>query len=217
MPRTLAAACPCTNTQRAHAHARTQVFNVPGRCFPVDVIHSLEDHQRDYVDAAVDVVLQVHIQQPPGASACLDVSILDVGETGACLAAPNWVGIGTFVVVGVICALTAVSSWGVLPRGSVQEELRGAAVQCAACRHLQRHVPALSFGRLWELCMRRRLQKNACAFVGKVFVWEVRMHWYVRAPSSQGDIHRAWVLCRGHASSQGPCKCTAGNWRTPGG
>ena len=43
-----------------------QVFNVPGRCFPVDVIHSREDHQRDYINAAVDTVLQVHMDQPPG-------------------------------------------------------------------------------------------------------------------------------------------------------
>jgi len=28
----------------------------------------MEDHQRDYVDAAVDVVLQVHLKQPPGGS-----------------------------------------------------------------------------------------------------------------------------------------------------
>jgi hypothetical protein len=47
--------------------ARPQVFNVPGRCFPVDVIHAREDHSHDYVAAAVDTVLQIHTRQPPGA------------------------------------------------------------------------------------------------------------------------------------------------------
>ena len=43
-----------------------QVFNVPGRCYPVDVIHTLEDHQSDYVDAAIDTVMQIHCNQPEG-------------------------------------------------------------------------------------------------------------------------------------------------------
>lgn len=42
------------------------VFTVPGRCFPVDIIHAAEEHLRDYADAAVDVALQVHTRQPPG-------------------------------------------------------------------------------------------------------------------------------------------------------
>ncbi|KAF8068452.1 DEAH4 [Scenedesmus sp. PABB004] len=42
------------------------VFNVPGRCFPVDVIHSTEDHLQDYASAAVDAALQIHLHQPPG-------------------------------------------------------------------------------------------------------------------------------------------------------
>ena len=37
----------------------------------MDVIHSMEDHQRDYIDAAVDVVLQVHTMQPPGELRCM--------------------------------------------------------------------------------------------------------------------------------------------------
>jgi hypothetical protein len=48
-----------------------QVFNVPGRCFPVDVIHSQDDHMQDYAAAAVDTALQIHLQQPPGAQAKL--------------------------------------------------------------------------------------------------------------------------------------------------
>eukprot|EP00798_Chlamydomonas_sp_ICE-L_P007628 gene7628-786_t len=52
-----------------------QVFNVPGRCFPVDIIHTKEDHQADYstaaidVDystAAIDVIMQIHLDQPEG-------------------------------------------------------------------------------------------------------------------------------------------------------
>ncbi|KAF6250725.1 DEAH-box nuclear pre-mRNA splicing factor [Scenedesmus sp. NREL 46B-D3] len=42
------------------------VFNVPGRCFPVDIIHSQDDHMQDYAAAAVDTALQIHLQQPPG-------------------------------------------------------------------------------------------------------------------------------------------------------
>jgi hypothetical protein len=43
-----------------------QVFNVPGRCFPVDIIHSTDDHMQDYAAAAVDTALQLHLNQPPG-------------------------------------------------------------------------------------------------------------------------------------------------------
>ena len=43
-----------------------QVFNVPGRCYPVDIIHTMVDHQSDYSAAAIDVVLQIHLEQPPG-------------------------------------------------------------------------------------------------------------------------------------------------------
>ena len=42
------------------------VLTVPGRCFPVDIIHAREDPGRDYVGAAVDAVLQIHTRQPPG-------------------------------------------------------------------------------------------------------------------------------------------------------
>ncbi|EFJ40817.1 DEAH-box nuclear pre-mRNA splicing factor [Volvox carteri f. nagariensis] len=42
------------------------VFNVPGRCFPVDIIHTLEDHLSDYVSAAIDTVMQIHTSQPDG-------------------------------------------------------------------------------------------------------------------------------------------------------
>ena len=44
------------------------VFNVPGRCFPVNIIHSLEDHSRDYAEAAVDTALDIHCNQPEGAA-----------------------------------------------------------------------------------------------------------------------------------------------------
>jgi hypothetical protein len=39
---------------------------VPGRCYPVEIIHSQEDHLKDYVDAAIDTVLQIHTTQPAG-------------------------------------------------------------------------------------------------------------------------------------------------------
>jgi ATP-dependent RNA helicase DHX8/PRP22 len=43
------------------------VLSVPGRAYPVDVIHAREDPGSDYVGAAVDAVLQVHTGQPEGA------------------------------------------------------------------------------------------------------------------------------------------------------
>lgn len=46
-----------------------QVFNVPGRCYPVDIIHSQDDHMQDYVSAAIDTALQIHLHQPEGARA----------------------------------------------------------------------------------------------------------------------------------------------------
>lgn len=51
-----------------HTFLSLQVFNVPGRCFPVDVIHSTEDHgeERKYLHAAVDTALQVHVTEGPG-------------------------------------------------------------------------------------------------------------------------------------------------------
>lgn len=43
-----------------------QVLSVPGRCFPVDVVHSLEDHTRDYMQAAIDTAIDIHAEQPEG-------------------------------------------------------------------------------------------------------------------------------------------------------
>lgn len=42
------------------------VFNVPGRTFPVEVVHSLEDHVTDYEAAAVDTAIDIHCNRPEG-------------------------------------------------------------------------------------------------------------------------------------------------------
>ncbi|KAL4440347.1 hypothetical protein ABPG75_003348 [Micractinium tetrahymenae] len=42
------------------------VFHVPGRTFPVDIIHSLEDHTSEYLQAAVDSAIDIHCNQPEG-------------------------------------------------------------------------------------------------------------------------------------------------------
>lgn len=42
------------------------VFNVPGRTFPVDIIHSLEDHTQEYTTAAVDTAIDIHCHHPEG-------------------------------------------------------------------------------------------------------------------------------------------------------
>ncbi|EFN54077.1 hypothetical protein CHLNCDRAFT_136192 [Chlorella variabilis] len=42
------------------------VFHVPGRAFPVDVVHALEDHTGEYLAAAVDAAVDIHCNQPEG-------------------------------------------------------------------------------------------------------------------------------------------------------
>ncbi|KAK9808882.1 hypothetical protein WJX72_005695 [[Myrmecia] bisecta] len=42
------------------------VLNIPGRCFDVQIIHAAENHEQQYVQAAVDVALDIHVSQPPG-------------------------------------------------------------------------------------------------------------------------------------------------------
>ncbi len=44
------------------------VMTVPGRCFPVTVVHSAEEHAHDYLQAAVYTALDVHTQEAEGAS-----------------------------------------------------------------------------------------------------------------------------------------------------
>ena len=44
----------------------TAALQVPGRTFPVDVIHSLEDHTQEYLAAAVDTAIDIHCNQPEG-------------------------------------------------------------------------------------------------------------------------------------------------------
>lgn len=42
------------------------VMSIPGRCFPVDVVHSLADHSNNYLQAAVDTALDIHVDEPEG-------------------------------------------------------------------------------------------------------------------------------------------------------
>jgi len=42
------------------------VLSIPGRQYPVKVIHSLEDQITDYESSAIDMVLDIHCSQPPG-------------------------------------------------------------------------------------------------------------------------------------------------------
>jgi ATP-dependent RNA helicase DHX8/PRP22 len=42
------------------------VLSIPGRQYPVKVIHSLEDQTADYESSAIDLVLDIHCSQPPG-------------------------------------------------------------------------------------------------------------------------------------------------------
>jgi ATP-dependent RNA helicase DHX8/PRP22 len=42
------------------------VLTVPGRQYQVQIVHAQENHERDYVVAAVDTALDIHIHQPLG-------------------------------------------------------------------------------------------------------------------------------------------------------
>ena len=42
------------------------VFDVPGRTFPVEVIHSLDNHTGDYLMASVETAMSIHADMPPG-------------------------------------------------------------------------------------------------------------------------------------------------------
>lgn len=42
------------------------VLNIPGRQYDVQIVHSQENHDNDYVAAAVDTALDIHLHQPPG-------------------------------------------------------------------------------------------------------------------------------------------------------
>lgn len=42
------------------------VFNVPGRTFDVQIIHSKENHIQDYLAAAVDTAMHIHSEEAPG-------------------------------------------------------------------------------------------------------------------------------------------------------
>jgi len=50
----------------AHFFDDCPVFSIPGRTFPVTIVHSLEDHIADYEAAAVDTALEVHCTRPAG-------------------------------------------------------------------------------------------------------------------------------------------------------
>ena len=42
------------------------VLTIPGRQYEVQVVHSQENHEKDYLAAAVDTALDIHLHQPPG-------------------------------------------------------------------------------------------------------------------------------------------------------
>ena len=50
------------------------VFQIPGRTFPVDVLHS-KTVQEDYVEAAVKQAMAIHLGHPPG-----DILIFMTGQ-----------------------------------------------------------------------------------------------------------------------------------------
>ncbi|EIE25953.1 putative ATP-dependent RNA helicase [Coccomyxa subellipsoidea C-169] len=42
------------------------VLNIPGRQYEVQIVHSQGNHENDYLAAAVDTALDIHLHQPPG-------------------------------------------------------------------------------------------------------------------------------------------------------
>lgn len=49
---------------------------MPGSCFPVKIVYSLGDHMEDFADAAIDVVLDIHQNQPAGAANHIQLKLL---------------------------------------------------------------------------------------------------------------------------------------------
>ncbi|THD22163.1 Pre-mRNA-splicing factor ATP-dependent RNA helicase PRP16 [Fasciola hepatica] len=41
------------------------IFTIPGRTYPVEILYSLEP-ENDYLDAALNTVMQIHLTEPPG-------------------------------------------------------------------------------------------------------------------------------------------------------
>jgi len=42
-----------------------KIFRIPGRTFPVEILYSTEP-ESDYLDAALIVVMQIHLHEPKG-------------------------------------------------------------------------------------------------------------------------------------------------------
>lgn len=51
------------------------MFSVPGRTFEVQIVNSKENHLQDYLAAAVDTAMHIHLHQPAG-----DVLIFLTGQ-----------------------------------------------------------------------------------------------------------------------------------------
>eukprot|EP00210_Caulerpa_lentillifera_P000813 g787.t1 len=60
------------------------VINVEGTCFPVSIIYSKENHLQHYVQAAVDVVLDIHCHKPEG-----DILLFLTGQAEICKTVEN--------------------------------------------------------------------------------------------------------------------------------
>ncbi|BDA44197.1 ATP-dependent RNA helicase DHX8 [Coccomyxa sp. Obi] len=63
------------------------VLNIPGRQYDVQIVHSQDNHDNDYVAAAVDTALDIHLHQPPGdilvfltGQAEIDKAVKQLGE-----------------------------------------------------------------------------------------------------------------------------------------
>ncbi len=55
---------------------------VPGRVFPVEIIHSMESHSQDYLQAAVDTAMDIHCNQGEGAGRGRGARSVCVGQEG---------------------------------------------------------------------------------------------------------------------------------------
>jgi ATP-dependent RNA helicase DHX8/PRP22 len=50
---------------RALTHCCPQIFTIPGRTYPVEVLYTKEP-ESDYLDASLITVMQIHLSEPPG-------------------------------------------------------------------------------------------------------------------------------------------------------
>jgi len=94
---------------------------VPGRTFEVQIVNSKENHVQDYLAAAVDTAMHIHLQEPAG-----DVLIFLTGQA-------------EIDKVGLVLVWSA-SCWYPMSAFSHQQSMKSAIIVKRACGCLSRYT-----------------------------------------------------------------------------